>query len=77
MVKIVVRLGQGDHNIVLRSSKHQEVAHYIRKVGDDSMVEVWLRHEYSPKEQLSRWPMAFKEQRVAFLEYAKEDDVWT
>ena len=53
-----------------------EVEHYIRKMGEDGIFEVWLRQEYTPIEQLGRWPVAIKEKGLAFLKYAKDEDVW-
>ena len=60
---------------VFKGYKHHEVEHYIRKLGDDGMVEVRIRTEYA-NDQLPRWPTFFREKGVVFLEYAKDEDVW-
>lgn len=60
---------------VFEGYRHSDVAHYIRKMGDDDMVHVRLRSGYAP-DQLQHWPVAFREKGVAFLDYAKDEKIW-
>ena len=55
--------------------RHNDVAHYIKKMGDDDMVQLKLRPGYTD-DQLQCWPVAFREKGVVFLDYAKDEKIW-
>lgn len=60
---------------VFEGYAHRDVEHYLSKMNGDRMVDVRVRTEYA-HDQLPCWPVAFRENGIAFLKYAKDEKIW-